>query len=283
MSSSMLLLLGAGLLFLALALSLVAHRRRHQRAPRRRPLGRGHPGPRLRARRPQGGARAALRRAGPRPPGRPVRRRRSQDSCGPTRPRSSSTGSTSPATRRRGTSTASSVSRCWACRSSAPLGFLYLLGFGWPFYRVVLATWLLAALRLRAAQHPALQRRPEAREADAQRPAGRHRPADRLGRGRPRVRRGRRPGRAEHQGPAVPGVRPTAPGDADRRGPHRGHARHGRAHLPRRTSSPSAWPWCRPTASASRSAGCCGSRARRCGPSAASAPRRRPSRCRCGS
>ena len=62
-------------------------------------------------------------------------------------------------------------------------------------------------------------------------------------------------------------------------GPDGGHARHGRAHARWRTSSPSASPWCRPTSSASRSAGCCGSRARRCGSSGGSGPRRRRRRC----
>ena len=84
-------------------------------------------------------------------------------------------------------------------------------------------------------------------------------------------------------GPARAGVRPPAPGDADRRGPDRRHARHGRTHLARTTSSRSASRWSRPTASASRSPACCASRARRCAPSGASAPRRRRSRCRCGS
>ena len=54
----------------------------------------------------------------------------------------------------------------------------------------------------------------------------------------------------------------------------------GRTDAPWPTSSRSASPWCRPTSSASRSAACCVSRARRCGSSVGSAPRRRPSRCR---
>ncbi len=79
-------------------------------------------------------------------------------------------------------------------------------------------------------------------------------------------------------GPAGPGVLTPAPGDADRGRPRGRHARRGRTHHASRTSSRSAWPWSRPTSSASRSDGSSGSRARRCASSAASEPRRRRSR-----
>ena len=163
------------------------------------------------------------------------------------------------------------------------LGFLYLLGSGWPLYRVVVATAADRGLRLRAAQHPALQRRAEAREADAQRAARRPGPADGLGRGRPGLRRRRSAGVARtprarwHRSSPVCCRRcrsaSAAPKPCERW-----------PSAPRSpTSSPSAWPWSRLTASASRSGACCASRAARCAPSVGSGPRRRPSRCRCGS
>ena len=54
-------------------------------------------------------------------------------------------------------------------------------------------------LRLCPAQHPALQRRAEARGPDAARPSRRSRPADHLRGGRARLRRGRRTGGEEHR------------------------------------------------------------------------------------
>ena len=89
-------------------------------------------------------------------------------------------------------------------------------------------------LRLRATEHPALQRRAEAGDAHAAGAPGRPRPAHHLGRGRTGVRRGGHAGRQEHDRTPRPGVLPAPAGDADRRRTDGGHARHGRANHARR-------------------------------------------------
>ncbi len=227
--------------------------------------------------------RAPVRRARPRARSATASSASDASWCAPTRRRRSSTDSTSPATRRRGTSTASSASRCSASASSACSGFLYLLG-----QRLAVlprgARHGLAAAFGYVLPNVLLYNAGQKREtADAQRAARRDGPADRLGRGRPRLRRRREPCREEQRRARSPrsspacsrrcrsawaASTPCAPWPSARRWP---------------TSSRSASPWSRPTASASRSPACCASRARRCAPSAASGPRRRPSRCRCGS
>ena len=199
-------------------------------------------------------------------------------SSGPTRPRSSSTVSTSPATRRLGRQPdprpQGARPRCVRAAGLPLHGQrrLALLprGPGHGGARCV---------RLRAAQHPALQRRPEARDVDAQGPSRCSRPADRLGRGRPGLRRRGRTSRPQHVWSPGPGVRTTAAGDADRSWTGRVHARAWPSAPRSTTSAPSARRWCRPTAWASPSAAFFGSRARRCGPSDGSEPRRRLSRC----
>ena len=256
----MILLLGAGLLFAGRHAGPVHHRRGDLRATRRRPLGGRDPGddaapersPRTSSsvRSPSASSArwATVRRLG--------RKLVRADTAKKIQHRLDIAGNP-PA----GTSTGSSVSRCSAWASSACSASSTSSAWAGRFYRVVARHGAARGLRLRPAQHPALQRRRRSARADAQRAARRPGPADGLGRGRPRLRRRRRPGGARtptarwrRSSPACcrrcrsawAAPRPCAPWPSARRSP---------------TSSRSASPWCRPTASASRSAGCCASRA----------------------
>ena len=89
------------------------------------------------------------------------------------------------------------------------------------------------------------------------RAARRDRPAHHQRRVRPGLRRRGPAGGPQHRGPARRRVLPDAARDADRPGPLRRPARPGRPHQRRRRSAPSSAPWSRPTRSASRSPRCC--------------------------
>ena len=136
----------------------------------------------------------------------------------------SSTASTSPATRSAGTSTGSSASRL----SASPASLLFSL----DRHRDHGPRPRARRRRLRRPQPDRLLgaellHLPEGLRplrADAEGPAGRDRPDDDLGRGRPRLRRRAVPRRAEHRRPAGRGVRPRAAGDEHRHGSHRGDA-----------------------------------------------------------
>ena len=212
---------------------------------------------------------------------RPLRRPRPPAHPGRPHASGSSTGSTSPATRRAGPSTASSSlkvvgfavglvaqHRCSPCCSA------------WSLLRPSWSRVGAGAARLLRAEPLPLPDGLRPRGADAADAARRARPADHLGRGRPRLRRRALAGRQQHRRPAGRGVRPRAAGDADRHGPHRRAARPRRAHPRPGAPQPSSPRWCRPTRSASRSARCCACSPTRCGSSVGSAPRRRRRRCR---
>ncbi len=147
---------------------------------------------------------------------------------------------------------------------------------------LVLATVAAGVVRLRPAEHPALQRRPETRNSDAQRAARRDGPADDLGGGGPGLRRGRQPGRKEQGRSAERGVRPSPAGDADRLG--RTEAMRAMAE---RTSLADLKSFCLAMVQAD-SLGIPIARVlriqspRRCAPSGDSGRRRRRSRCRSG-
>ena len=163
------------------------------------------------------------------------------------------------------------------------LGFLYLLGMGWPFYRVVLATALAAGfgyvlpnvlLYNAGEKREKLMRNalPDAMDLltiSVEAGLGFDAAVSRV------AKNGEGPLNQEFARLLQEMQLGVGRTDCD--------AGHGRAHVAARTSSPSAAPWCRPTASASRSPACYASRARRCASSDVSGPRRRRSRCRCAS
>ncbi len=131
-----------------------------------------------------------------------------------------------------------------------------------------------------APTHVPLPARLRPLQADPARAPRRHRPAHHLGRVRPRLRRRAAAGGLQHRRAPGRRVLPRAARDADRFVPLRGPPGDWPSAPTSRSSGRSSARWCRPMPSASPSPTCCASSRPRCGSSAASVRRRRPSRSR---